>query len=103
MYGADQASGANKDDAEDEDEADIETEIKKELSEIRKPTSDPLFTSIRLDTQCCKPCSLQSFNTIADSVQYCSSKHGSLLSPFPSCREFVKTLQMALSRSAVAS
>jgi len=35
----------------DEDE-DLDAEIEKELSSLRKPTSQPLFTSIRLDTQC---------------------------------------------------
>lgn len=33
---------------------DIEAEIKKELADIRKPSTKPLFTSVKLDTQCCK-------------------------------------------------
>jgi tRNA acetyltransferase TAN1 len=34
---------------------DIEAEITKELADIRKPSTKPLFTSVKLDTQCRKP------------------------------------------------
>jgi len=42
------------DDGSNEDDADIEAEIKKELADIRKPSTKPLFTSVKLDTQCRK-------------------------------------------------
>jgi hypothetical protein len=32
--------------------ADVDAEIEKELTEMRQPSSEELFTSIRLDTQC---------------------------------------------------
>ena len=31
---------------------DLDAEIEKELSSLRKPETQPLFSSIRLDTQC---------------------------------------------------
>jgi len=37
-----------------EDEVDIEAEIKQELADIRQPTKTSLFTSVKLDTQCCR-------------------------------------------------
>ncbi|KAH6637761.1 hypothetical protein C7974DRAFT_432618 [Boeremia exigua] len=51
LYG-DQADGTAKDDEDSDAGGDIEAEIKKELAEIRKPTVKPLFTSVKLDTQC---------------------------------------------------
>lgn len=54
MYEVNQADGTAEDEDSDEDEADIEADIQKELEGIRKPTTKPLFTSVKLDTQCCK-------------------------------------------------
>lgn len=54
MYGVTTQGDGTAGDVSDEDEGDIELEIQKELSNIRKPVKDPLFTSVRLDTQCCK-------------------------------------------------
>ncbi|KAF2129869.1 hypothetical protein P153DRAFT_430965 [Dothidotthia symphoricarpi CBS 119687] len=49
LYGTGETNEASDDsDAGD----DIETEIQKELADIRKPTVKPLFTSIKLPTQC---------------------------------------------------
>jgi tRNA acetyltransferase TAN1 len=59
MYGADQTGGTAEGDDSDEDAGDIEAEIQKEVNNIRTPGADPLFTSVKLDTQCCKlnsPC-----------------------------------------------
>ena len=47
-------SGDAEDPDSDEDGGDIEAEIQKEIDGIRKPAGEPLFTSVRLDTQCCK-------------------------------------------------
>ena len=47
-------SGDAEDADSDEDGGDIEAEIQKEIDGIRKPAGDPIFTSVRLDTQCCK-------------------------------------------------
>ena len=55
MYGLSRADGAAEDGDSDEDQGDIEAEIQREIDGIRKPTSKPLFTSVKLDTQCCKP------------------------------------------------
>lgn len=52
LYGT--ATGALDDDESDTEGGDIEDEIQKELSDIRKPDTKPLFTSIKLDTQCRK-------------------------------------------------
>jgi tRNA acetyltransferase TAN1 len=54
MYGAELANGHAADDGSGGEEEDIEAEINKELADIRKPTTKPLFTSVRLDTQCCE-------------------------------------------------
>jgi tRNA acetyltransferase TAN1 len=55
VYGTEQTNGAAADKGSStEEEADIEAEIDKEIADIRKPVNKPLFTSIRLDTQCCK-------------------------------------------------
>ena len=54
MYGANQADGTAEDGDSDDVQGDIEAEIKKELDGIRKPTTKPLFASVKLDTQCCK-------------------------------------------------
>ncbi|KAF3047712.1 hypothetical protein E8E12_011477 [Didymella heteroderae] len=51
LYGEQAANGT----AEEEDSdagGDIEAEINKELADIRKPTVQPLFQSVKLDTQC---------------------------------------------------
>jgi hypothetical protein len=53
VYG-EQANGAEANEDEEDEEQDIEAEIKKELADIRKPSTKPLFTSVKLDTQCCK-------------------------------------------------
>jgi tRNA acetyltransferase TAN1 len=50
LYGPEQTETA----AGSGDEEDIEAEIKKELAEIAKPTTKPMFTSVKLDTQCCE-------------------------------------------------
>ncbi|KAJ4365867.1 hypothetical protein N0V83_008489 [Neocucurbitaria cava] len=50
LYGA--ANGIADDNDSDSDGGDIEAEINKELADIRKPTTKPLFASIKLDTQC---------------------------------------------------
>lgn len=52
LYGNTEAAEDGDSDVEG---ADIEAEIKKELSDIRKPTANPLFQSVKLDTQCRKP------------------------------------------------
>ncbi|KAF2786279.1 hypothetical protein K505DRAFT_260211 [Melanomma pulvis-pyrius CBS 109.77] len=52
MYELDHAGGTAEDGDGDEDQGDIEAEIQKELDGIRKPTAKPLFTSVKLDTQC---------------------------------------------------
>lgn len=52
IYGV--SNGESVDDDDDSEKGDIEAEINKELADIRKPTTKPLFTSIKLDTQCCK-------------------------------------------------
>lgn len=57
MYEVDQTDGTAEDGDSDPDEGDIEDDIQKELDGIRKPTTKPLFTSVKLDTQCCKPAS----------------------------------------------
>ncbi|KAH7401411.1 hypothetical protein BKA66DRAFT_103017 [Pyrenochaeta sp. MPI-SDFR-AT-0127] len=49
LYGT--SNGESVDD-DDSDGGDIEAEINKELAEIRKPATKPLFTSVKLDTQC---------------------------------------------------
>ena len=46
-------NGGKADDESSAEEADIEAEINKELADIRKPVSKPLFTNTKLDTQCC--------------------------------------------------
>ncbi|KAF2868978.1 hypothetical protein BDV95DRAFT_630174 [Massariosphaeria phaeospora] len=51
IYEVDHPDGTAED-RETEGEVDIEAEIAKEVSEIRKPGVEPLFTSVRLDTQC---------------------------------------------------
>lgn len=53
LYGEQAVNGTVED--EDSDAGgDIEAEINKELADIRKPIVKPLFTSVKLDTQCCK-------------------------------------------------
>jgi hypothetical protein len=46
-------------DADPAASADVDAEIEKELAEMRQPSSEELFTSVRLDTQC-----RQSFSVI---------------------------------------
>ncbi|KAF1844002.1 uncharacterized protein K460DRAFT_155730 [Cucurbitaria berberidis CBS 394.84] len=50
LYGATNEAAADND--SDSEGGDIEAEISKELADIRKPTTKPLFTSVKLDTQC---------------------------------------------------
>ncbi|CAA9965887.1 THUMP domain containing protein [Pyrenophora teres f. maculata] len=52
LYGSAESNGPASDDDSDDEGGDIEAEIKKELADIRKPTTKPLFTSLKLDTQC---------------------------------------------------
>ncbi|KAF2849410.1 hypothetical protein T440DRAFT_469504 [Plenodomus tracheiphilus IPT5] len=52
LYGTSEANATAGDDASDSDGGDIEDEIKKEIADIRKPTTKPLFSSVKLDTQC---------------------------------------------------
>ncbi len=55
LYGDQAANGTDGGEEEDSDVVgDIEAEINKELSDIRKPAVKPIFTSVKLDTQCCK-------------------------------------------------
>lgn len=55
MYGEQAANGTTNVDDDDSDVGgDIEAEINKELADIRKPAVKPLFTSVKLDTQCCE-------------------------------------------------
>ncbi|KNG52626.1 thump domain-containing protein [Stemphylium lycopersici] len=52
LYGTTEATGTAGDDDSDSEGGDIEAEISKELADIRKPTTMPLFISVKLDTQC---------------------------------------------------
>ncbi|KAJ4344994.1 hypothetical protein N0V95_006031 [Ascochyta clinopodiicola] len=52
LYGEEAVDGATEDNDSDAG-GDIEAEINKELADIRKPVVKPLFTSVKLDTQCC--------------------------------------------------
>ncbi|KAJ4990749.1 THUMP domain-containing protein [Stagonosporopsis vannaccii] len=53
LYGEQAATGTTEADEDDSDVGgDIEAEINKELADIRKPAVKPLFTSVKLDTQC---------------------------------------------------
>ncbi|KAH9862232.1 hypothetical protein IAQ61_010435 [Plenodomus lingam] len=52
LYGTTEANATAMDDVSDSDGGDIEEEIKKEIADIRKPTTKPLFSSVKLDTQC---------------------------------------------------
>lgn len=51
LYGDALSDGPDGDDAGDEP-ADIESEIRAEVADIRKPSKVQLFTSVRLDVQC---------------------------------------------------
>ncbi|KAL6709431.1 hypothetical protein ACN47E_001366 [Coniothyrium glycines] len=52
LYGTSSVDQATENKDSDGEEADIEAEIAKELADIRKPTTEPLFKSLKLDTQC---------------------------------------------------
>ncbi|KAL1800107.1 hypothetical protein ACET3X_000449 [Alternaria dauci] len=52
LYGTTESNGTAAENSSDSEEPDIEAEIKKELADIRKPTTKPLFISLKLDTQC---------------------------------------------------
>ncbi|CAI9632929.1 unnamed protein product [Alternaria burnsii] len=52
LYGTAESNGTATQDSSDSEGGDIEAEINKELADIRKPTTKPLFTSLKLDTQC---------------------------------------------------
>jgi tRNA acetyltransferase TAN1 len=54
VYGPEQTKDIAADEGSGSEEEDIEAEINKELADIRKPSTKPLFTSVKLDTQCCK-------------------------------------------------
>jgi hypothetical protein len=59
MYGLEDMDAGEESDGED-----IEASINKELADIRTPKTKPLFRSVKLDTQCCKPpCVLKSCET----------------------------------------
>jgi tRNA acetyltransferase TAN1 len=62
MYEVNRADGTAEDGDSNSEEGDIEADIQKELDGIRKPTTKPLFTSVKLDTQCCKFDSHSSFS-----------------------------------------
>jgi len=47
LFGTTETSGE-----EEPKDGDVEAEIEEELKEIRNPKSEPLFTSIKLDTPC---------------------------------------------------
>ncbi|KAK8155546.1 hypothetical protein BC567DRAFT_38674 [Phyllosticta citribraziliensis] len=49
---AEEGGDGSGDDDDDEKEGDIEAEIKKEIEGIRKPTQEPLFRNVRIDTDC---------------------------------------------------
>ncbi|OSS46429.1 hypothetical protein B5807_08476 [Epicoccum nigrum] len=51
LYG-DQTANGSEEEGDSDVGSDIEAEIKKELADIRKPAVKPLFTSVKLDTQC---------------------------------------------------
>jgi tRNA acetyltransferase TAN1 len=53
LYG-DQTANGSEEEGDSDVGSDIEAEIKKELADIRKPAVKPLFTSVKLDTQCRK-------------------------------------------------
>jgi len=52
LYPSGAISQGAEEDASDADGGDIEDDIKKEIADLRNPASKPLFTSIKLDTQC---------------------------------------------------
>ncbi|KAH7085911.1 THUMP domain-containing protein [Paraphoma chrysanthemicola] len=52
LYEPEQVDGEAADEGSDAEGEDIEAEIRKELADIRKPSAKPLFTSLKLDTQC---------------------------------------------------
>ncbi|KAF2685673.1 hypothetical protein K458DRAFT_416895 [Lentithecium fluviatile CBS 122367] len=52
LYELNQTGGSAEDGNSDNEEGDIESEIKKEIEGIRKPTVDPLFRSAKVDTEC---------------------------------------------------
>ncbi|EUC49684.1 hypothetical protein COCMIDRAFT_83839 [Bipolaris oryzae ATCC 44560] len=52
LYGTTESSETAADDDSDSEGGDIEAQIQKELADIRSPTTKPLFTSVKLDTQC---------------------------------------------------
>ncbi|OCK99545.1 uncharacterized protein K441DRAFT_653121 [Cenococcum geophilum 1.58] len=54
LYGASHDDAAAEGGEAEQDEPDIEVEIQRELENISKPTMEPLFTHIRLDTDCGK-------------------------------------------------
>lgn len=104
LYGQDQIAGTAENDSSDAEEGDIEAEIRKEIDDIRKPTVAPLFTSVKLDTQCCKINDQPPPWALADVAnQYCFSKHAHLLSLFHLCKRYAKTLQMVLDRKVAVS
>ncbi|KAK8203896.1 THUMP domain-containing protein [Phyllosticta capitalensis] len=54
LYGVngDGTTEGSGDASDEEDGGDIEAEIKKEIEGIRKPTKEPLFRSVRIETDC---------------------------------------------------
>lgn len=57
MYEENQRDGTAEDEESDKGGGDIESEIQKEIEGIRKPETEPLFRSAKLDTNCRKLCS----------------------------------------------
>jgi len=60
-----QASAAAK---EDELAIDIEAEIAAEVKDMRKPTTDPLFTNVKVEVQCGMFASASTFLSSIDSL-----------------------------------
>ncbi|KAF2031823.1 hypothetical protein EK21DRAFT_99364 [Setomelanomma holmii] len=52
LYEPEQLNGIAAEEPSDAESEDIEAQIKKELADMRKPSAKPLFTSVKLDTQC---------------------------------------------------
>ena len=78
LFGTTETSGE-----EEPKDGDVEAEIEEELKEIRNPKSEPLFTSIKLDTPCGELVSL----TVV--VAYLIGIRSRFLSYAPACQSSV--------------
>ncbi|KAK7547385.1 hypothetical protein IWX92DRAFT_377746, partial [Phyllosticta citricarpa] len=69
--------GGDGDDDDDDakDAGDIEAEIKKEIEGIRKPTREPLFRNVRIDTDCSQYISVPSSSSSISSLPSLSSSN----------------------------